>query len=126
MAVTTIPTTAMRDAIKTATQQHMRGTAIIQTYAWATDGIGGGTAAWTASGTVACNVAPIPYRGMTNEGVHQEMLQDTPYWIVTLPYSATVTPNDRLLIGKTTYEIMEMNDEQTNAVYIACKCSVIQ
>lgn len=126
MSVATIPTTAMRDAIRTMTQRHMRGTAIIQTYSFGSDGIGGGTASYTASGTVACNVAPIPYRWMPNEGVHQDMLQDTPYWIVTLPYAATVTPQDRLVIDSTTYEIMEMNNEQSDQVYVACKCSIIR
>ena len=46
---------AMRDTAA----QALPGTAVIQSSAWVSDGAGAGTTTFTASGTVACRVAPI-------------------------------------------------------------------
>lgn len=115
----------MLGAVRDMASSYMRGTIVIYDYAWASDSIGGGTASYTASGTVYGNVAPAPYRWAPTEGVHQDRLQDAPYYLITLPYSATVTTNSRLMSGSTTYEVMEVNNDPTDIAYIACKCTEI-
>jgi len=123
----TVRIIAMRDAARAMIESHMRGTAVIYTYSRTSDGIGGGTASYTASGTVACSVGVISMRarGGSDEGVHQGLLQDVQYWFVSVPYSATVTSNDRLMVGSATYEVLDTNEAEQDRLYIGCKCAVV-
>lgn len=79
-------------------------TAVIQSVGRASDGMGGGTETWTASGTVSCRVAPRQSTRGSEAGRAdaQAAVND---WIITLPHGSTVTETNRVVTGGVTYEI---------------------
>jgi hypothetical protein len=70
------------------------GTAVIQSGTIGDDSGGGGTATWSAAGTVECRVASL-------SGAERELgnrLAEDAKWVLTLPQSATVTTDSRFVI----------------------------
>lgn len=58
------------------------------------DGMGGFTDEWSASGTVECRISPI---GRTpTEQIIAEQLQSVSLWTVTLPAETEIGPADRI------------------------------
>lgn len=86
------------------------GTAVISSQAFSSDGGGGGTTTWTASGTVACRIAPM---SGTEREVGDRISQDADY-IVTLPGTATVTTNSRMVIDGGTFNVEAIRDRSWN------------
>jgi SPP1 family predicted phage head-tail adaptor len=93
-------------AMRTVAEQALPGTAVIQTQAFTDDGGGGGTLAWTSSGTVDCRLAPM--RGGERE-IADRIAEDSDF-IVTLPTTAAVTPQSRLLIAGGTFSVAAIRD----------------
>ena len=98
--------TSMRAVAATA----LPGTAIIRSSAYSSDGGGGGSYGWTASGTVDCRIAPI--RGDERE-IAERISADADY-IVTLPFNAGVTTDSQLVIGGGTYNVAAIRDRSWN------------
>jgi SPP1 family predicted phage head-tail adaptor len=79
---------------------------VIQGGTIASDGGGGGSKAWVASGTVPCRLAPI--RG-TERDIANRISEDAEA-VVTLPYNAGVHTNHRLVIDGDTYSVEAVRD----------------
>jgi HK97 gp10 family phage protein/SPP1 family predicted phage head-tail adaptor len=75
--------------------------AVIQSRTYTSDSGGGGTATWTAGGTVACRIAPVS----GDERAIGGRLSPDAKWIVTLPANTSVSEDQRLVISGTTYEV---------------------
>lgn len=86
--------------------QALPGTAVVQTQAYSSDGGGGGSIAWTASGTVDCRLAPI--RGDERE-IGDRISADADY-VMTLPHDVTVTTNSRILHSGGTFNVEAVRD----------------
>ena len=89
------------------------GTAIVMTQAWTSDGGGGGSVAWTASGTVDCRVAPVGGYG-ASEGQTGGRISPDAEFIITLPASTTVDTNARLVIDGDTFNVEAVRDRSWN------------
>lgn len=100
---------AMRETTATA----LPDTAVIQGTTYVSDGGGGGTTTWSASGTVACRIAPIISTGQ-GEGVEGGQLAADAEYIVTLPFDAGVDVEDRLSIGSEIYNVTSVRDRSWN------------
>lgn len=94
-------TEAQLTAMRTVAEDAMPGTAVVQSRSFSSDGGGGGSLAWTASGTVACRIAPI--RGAERE-IGDRISPDADS-IVTLPFDTTLDTDARLVIDSRTYNV---------------------
>lgn len=101
-------------AIRSTASEALPGTAVIQGQAWVSDGGGGGSTAWTASGTVDCRLAPVGGSGGA-EGVEGNRISAEAEYVVTLPFDAEVTTDSRLVIDGATYNIEAVRDRSWNA-----------
>ena len=82
-------------------EQTLDGTAVIQARTYSSDGGGGGTSTWSASGTVACHISPIT----ADEREIAERIAADAEWIVTLPAETSITTANRVVIASTTYNV---------------------
>lgn len=102
----------------------LAGTAVIYTRTWTADTRGGGSVAYTASGTAACAIAPQtpPQDAEPTTGSRITPESD---WIVTLPASQAITPEARLAIDGTTYEVTALHAPRTYEVARRVEVSVV-
>ncbi len=84
----------------------LAGTAVIHTATRASDGQGGETWTYAASGTVAARLAPEGLRGGENI-VGGRVVEVSP-WILTVPFDTTIDEDDRVIYAGVTYEVSEV------------------
>lgn len=99
-------TEAELDSMRSAAAEALPGTAVIQRETFTSDSGGGGTAAWTASGTVDCRIAPIS----GNEREIAGRIAEDAESIVTLPAETTISVRDRMVIGGGTFNVLAVRD----------------
>lgn len=92
--------------MRATVEQALPGTAVIQSGTLTSDNGGGWTEAFTAAGTVACRVAPI---SGTEREIGGRISAEAEY-IVTLPAETTVAPDDRIVVGAITYNVVAVRD----------------
>jgi head-tail adaptor len=92
--------------MRTVAEQAMPGTAVIHAGTLTSDSGGGYTETFTASGTVACRVAPI----MGTEGEEGDRITADAQYVITLPAETTVETDDRLEVGAITYTVVAVRD----------------
>jgi head-tail adaptor len=93
-------------SMRETAEQALPGTAVIWSQTYTTDGGGGGSIGLTNAGTVSCRLAPI--RGDERE-IGERISSDADY-VVTLPTTASVTTNSRLVIGGGTFNVEAVRD----------------
>lgn len=98
---------ADRDSMRATVNTSLAGTAVIQTLSSSDDGGGGGgTATYTAAGTVSCRLASLT----GTEREQGNRIAEDARWLATLPATASVDVNSRLVITGTghdgTYEAL--------------------
>src|SRR5512139_1289604 len=92
--------TAMRDEVNGVA---LPGTCAILSLTLTSDGQGGYTETWgTATTSVACRIDPVQSR----EILSGDAVQPFSRFVVTLPYDATVTQENRIQIDTTQYNIL--------------------
>lgn len=99
---------SMRDTLNDS----LPDTAILQTRAWVSDGGGGGTTSWTASGTFDCRITPTGI----GQGAEQELgnkIHPETEFIVTLPASVSVDNDQQIAIGGGTFTVTEVNEPRS-------------
>jgi head-tail adaptor len=92
-------------SMRTTLNQSLPGTAVIQTSSLTPDGMGGGTTAWTASGTVACRLASM---ASSDEREVGDRISPDADWILTIPANTTITRNSRVTTGGVNYQVCAM------------------
>lgn len=97
-------------SMRAEAENSLPGTAIIQTKTVTSDGGGGGTASWTAAGTVACRLSPGSDGRGGGERVDGERITPDAQFVITLPWDASVTEANRLSIDSTIYSVTEVAD----------------
>jgi SPP1 family predicted phage head-tail adaptor len=90
------------------------GTCIIQSVVYGSDGAGGVTATYTASGTVACRVDPQMKRDRLSLRVLAERM-DVDYTL-TVPYGTAIDAHYRVIYQGRTYEIGQVATEHAYAL----------
>ncbi len=69
------------------------------------DGMGGSTALWSTSSTVACRVEPLS-RLTPQERIVAERVAPRLLYRITVPHDADVIAADRVIIGGAIYEVL--------------------
>lgn len=83
--------------------------AVIQAQTITSDGGGAGTTTWTASGTVDCRLAPASNFSAREGMLGGRIATDSDY-IVTVPTTASVTTDSRLVISGGTFNVESILD----------------
>ncbi len=83
-------------AMRATLNASLPDTAQVQTLTRTADGMGGYTESWTLGASYSCRLSS---RGVPQEYLQQAAVQGAQYWMVTLPYNAAVTRQDRLIVG---------------------------
>ena len=95
------------------------GTAVVQALTRTTDGQGGYTEAWAASGTVACR--------LDNSGGNRRSVRAAEItfsgWVLTVPQSTGLTTANRVVTGGETYNVISVSDLGS---WIACQRAEVQ
>lgn len=77
-------------------------TGTIYRWTYPSDGMGGGTQAYSAIGTVACRISPYRHGG---EPIIGERPVAVSQWEITVPYATDVTAADQIQSGGRTFEV---------------------
>lgn len=96
---------SMRETLEAS----LPGTAVIQTRTVTSDGGGGGSATWSASGTVPCRLGPGVRQG-EGEQVDGDRVTPDAQALVTVPFDAEVTESQRLAINGAVYSVTRVSD----------------
>jgi head-tail adaptor len=99
-------TDAQLTSMRSVAEDALPGTAVIYGGTFASDGGGGGSFAYTASGTVSCRIAPLTG---TEREVGERISSDADF-IVTLPVSTSVSTDSRLVISGGTFNVAAIRD----------------
>lgn len=102
-------TAAELAGMRSTAQDSLAGTAVIKTQTRSSDGGGGGTLAWTASGTADARLMARtpPENAEPTVGNRENPDSD---WIVTLPAQTAVETTDRIEIQGKTFEVASVPD----------------
>lgn len=95
------------------------GTVVIERYALTSDGQGGAYEAWTAAGTVMGRIRPMQNAGM--EVIGGAQLESEVKWWATLPTTATVYAQDRLVYEGRTYEVISVDNDKSWPTALRCE-----
>lgn len=98
--------------MRTTAGSALPDTAIIQAQTYNSDGGGGGTTVWAATGTVDCRYAPLIARG--DERETGERIEPYDEFVITLPFDTTVDTTNRIVIGSETFDIQAVNNRSWN------------
>ena len=90
--------------MRTVQAQAMAGTAVISRKTLASDGMGGFTETWAASGTVTCRVWPATESGA--ESLIADRITESDAWVITVPYATDITAKDRVVADGRTFEVV--------------------
>lgn len=93
-------------SMRATAERALPGTAVIQWGTLTSDGGGGWTEGFVASGTVACRVAPIS--GSERE-VGDRVSAESQY-VITLPAETSVETDDRIVVSGVTYNVTAVRD----------------
>ncbi|RTK96548.1 MAG: hypothetical protein EKK64_03700 [Neisseriaceae bacterium] len=83
--------------------QAMSSTAIIKTPSYTSGALGEQIQAWTAIGTVACDIWPIAKNDREKSSGNQELSKGEFY--ISVPYNTAVSVTDQIVIDGITYQI---------------------
>lgn len=100
--------------------QAQPGTAVIQRRSDTSDGMGGYTESWAAIGTVTARIMPVS--PTQREFVTGSQITSVAKWYITVPGTATVRADDRIVIGSRVYEVTFVPNDQDyrTALHIEC------
>lgn len=93
-------------SMRATAEQALPGTAIIQSGTLVSDGGGGQTETFAASGTVSCRVAPAA----GNEREEGDRIVADSQYVITLPADTTVETDDRIVVAGITYNVTAVRD----------------
>lgn len=105
-------TAAELAALRADIEELMPDTVIVQRATRGTNTYGyGGSVDWSAVGTVAARVDPMPV------SARREMIGEKETTVIyrqlTLPYSADIASGDRIVFGDRTYELRLLDDDHS-------------
>lgn len=91
--------------MRTVLDESLPDVCVIQTQGWASDGMGGGSATYSAAGTVECRISP---GGLTpTERSTGDVLTVIGDYTATVPAGTAVPSSGRITSGGRTFEILD-------------------
>ncbi len=106
-------TDADLDGMRSAVEDSLPDTAVIQRGTVHSNLGGGGTTAWVNASTVACRLSPISPAGFGTERVIADQLTEVSDWVLTLPQATTIDTNSRVVVGTATFEVMALHEPRS-------------
>lgn len=91
-------------AMRATLNRSLPGTAIINSRTWVSDGGGGGTADYSASGTAPCRVSPAGQQPLEADIAAQ--IQGRAVYMITLPADTPVQSQDQIVADGRTFEVL--------------------
>ena len=107
--------------MQTTQDTALPGTAIIYQATMSSDGMGGFTEVWNASGTADGRLRPIISRG-DNESVTGGQVTQVIDWWITMPLATTVTAKDRIRFGDRAFEVSYVNNDESWRTAVRAEC----
>lgn len=104
--------TAMRSTLDAS----LPDSAIIKTPTWVSDGGGGGTTTYTASGTVDCRVTPGAGVAGVGEVVRGNRLDPDVDALFTFPYDTAIDANDVIELSGRTFSVKAVAEPRSWSV----------
>lgn len=117
-------TTAQLSDLRVHITARMGDIGTVLAYAWASDGMGSGSATYTASGTVACSLGHQRQKRM--EGVNADGLGSSTDWVIVMPTTATVSLQDRIAVNGQTFEVSDMDTGMSNYAGLVIDAVLVQ
>lgn len=108
---------AMRDI----EEQVMPSTGVIERYGLTSDGMGGFTEAWTAVGTVSCDLWPVNSRGERERVTAGAQPISRADWYITVPFDTDITAKDRMVIESRSFEIVFVPNDRSWSTALRCE-----
>ncbi len=99
--------------MRSALEDSLPDTAVIQRGTVHSNAGGGGTTAWVAIGTVACRLSPISAAGFGTEREVADRLAEVSDWLITMPQATTIDTDKRIVIGTETFEVLAMHEPRS-------------
>ena len=96
------------------------GTIVIQRMSGSADGMGGYNETWAAVGTVIGRIYPINSRAQSEDETGGQVVSLT-RWFATVPVGTDVTAKDRLLSSSRTWEVTEVNNDESYQTAVRCQ-----
>ena len=109
-------TTTELAAFRTHAEELLTDTCTIQQVTRTADSIGGWSESWTNRGTaISCRLAQHITRS-ERDSMGVGRLQESQYWTLSLAHSQTIAVTDRVVVDSETYEVVALNDDDTERV----------
>ena len=108
MTLTADELAGMRTDIETL----LPDTVILQTMSSVSDGMGGQTVTWVASGTADCRLDKFTSR-RRGEALGGGAIRAYGEWVLTVPYGTSINVSQRAVHGGLTYNITEVNVDKS-------------
>ena len=89
-------------SMRSTLNDSLPGTAIVQTSTWVSDGGGGGTTSWVASGTFDARITPAG--GFEDQ--QGDRVQPETEFIVTLPANTAIDEDAQIVYSGGTYDVI--------------------
>lgn len=99
-------------AMRVVEESAQSSTAIIKRRGLTPDGMGGNNEAWSAVGTVTCDVWQINKRG-DREAVTGAQAASKGDWYITVPSDTTIYATDRIDVDSRTFEVTWVPNTQS-------------
>ncbi len=99
--------------MRSALEDSLPDTAVIQRGTVHSNAGGGGTTAWVAMGTVACRLSPVSAVKFGTEREVASRLTEVADWLVTMPQDTTIDTNNRIVVGAETFEVLALHDPRS-------------
>lgn len=88
----------------------------------AADGYGGYTVTWgTATASIACRIDSV----RKSENQAGAALQPFHGYVLTLPYNATITTDNRVVYGGDTYNVLSVDSDKSWPVSVRCMVELV-
>jgi hypothetical protein len=98
--------------MRTQAARALDTTCTLQTATRTSDGLGGFTISWsTAASNVACRLSPLTMKALA--GSQGEQFTVVSAWVLHLGHGQAVTAGQRAVVGGDTYEVLNVEDDQS-------------
>lgn len=110
--------------VKAHIMARLGDTGTVLAYSWTSDGMGSGTATYTATGTVACSLGHQRQKRM--EGVNADGLGSATDWVIVMPSTTTVALQDRIAVNGQTFEVSDVDTGMSNYAGLVIDAVLVQ
>lgn len=113
-------TAAELTAMQVVEESVQSSTAVIERYSLTADGMGGYSEAWSAVGTVTCDLWQVTRTDREKAGNGAQPIARGD-WYITIPYDADVQAQDRITVDSRTFEVTFVPNSNSWLTALRCE-----